>query len=92
MSADNMQGPFTIELRESDRVRPYQILNVDKDEVARCIDEYDAAFIVNACDCHYDLLAALQSAVDLMVQEDFATLSLVPHLRAAIAKATGGST
>ena len=36
-----------------------------------------------------DLLAALKAAVDLMEQEDFATLTLVPKFRAAIAKAEG---
>lgn len=36
-----------------------------------------------------DLLAALEAAADLMEQEDFATLTLVPKLRAAIAKAKG---
>lgn len=35
-----------------------------------------------------DLLAALQAAVELMEQEDFGTITLVPKLRAAIAKAT----
>jgi hypothetical protein len=62
---------------------------------------FDAAgYFVNECTgkqahtrtCAPDLLAALQAAVDLMVQEDFATLSLVPKLRAAIARATGEST
>ena len=36
-----------------------------------------------------ELLEALKAAFDLMVQEDFGTLTLVPKLRAAIAKATG---
>ena len=36
-----------------------------------------------------DLLAALKAAVDLMEQEDFATLTLVPKFRAVIAKAEG---
>ena len=43
--------------------------------------------IANLVATHDDLVGALEAATDLMEQEDFATLSLVPKLRAAIAKA-----
>lgn len=36
-----------------------------------------------------DLLAACNAAMDAMIREDFGTLTLVPLIRAAIAKAEG---
>lgn len=61
-----------------------EIMNGRK-RIAEHVAAEDAALIAEAP----DLLAALKAAVDLMEQEDFATLTLVPKFRAVIAKAEG---
>jgi hypothetical protein len=71
--------------------------NSTGDRVAVTVTAADAAFIVRAFNSHYELLKAAELALELVErvqdEEGFSPSTSVPatHLRAAIAKATGGA-
>lgn len=50
---------------------------------------FNACFIVRACNCHHELVAALRDILAVIDCSDFAGGECVPAARAALAKAEG---